>query len=157
VDDAWIRALVALPFGLVVFWSFLYPTAPLVLFALAAGFVGVSLAVSSKLGPNRPNPTKVAAYESGIIPEPETDVRRSRFAVKFYLVAMLFIIFDIETVFMLPWGAQFRQLSCTVPLVNEACPPGHITFFGLGEMLVFIGILLVGYVYVWKKGALQWD
>jgi NADH-quinone oxidoreductase subunit A len=70
---------------------------------------------------------------------------------------MLFIIFDIETVFMIPWGAYFRQLSCSVSLVGGACPAGSISFFGLGEMIVFMVILLVGFLYVWKKGALQWD
>jgi NADH-quinone oxidoreductase subunit A len=73
------------------------------------------------------------------------------------MVAMLFIVFDIETVFMIPWGVYYRQLSCAVPLVNGACPAAQVQFFGLGEMLVFMVILLVGYVYVWKKGALQWD
>ena len=73
------------------------------------------------------------------------------------MVAVLFIIFDIETVFMIPWGAYYRQLSCTVPLVNDICPSGSMSMFGLVEMLVFIVILLVGFVYVWKKGALQWD
>jgi NADH-quinone oxidoreductase subunit A len=73
------------------------------------------------------------------------------------MVAMLFIIFDIETVFMIPWGGYFRELSCAVPLVNGACPAGQVSFFGLGEMLVFMLILLVGFIYVWKKGALQWD
>jgi NADH-quinone oxidoreductase subunit A len=73
------------------------------------------------------------------------------------MVAVLFIIFDIETVFMIPWGAHFQRLSCTVDFVNGACPPGHISLFGLWEMLVFIAILLVGFIYVWKKGALQWD
>ena len=102
----------------------------------------------------RPTPVKQAAYESGI---PALGDARERFSVKFYLVAMLFIIFDIETVFMIPWGAYFRRLSCRVPLDAGVCPPGQTSFFGLGEMLVFIGILLVGFVYVWKKGALQWD
>jgi NADH-quinone oxidoreductase subunit A len=75
------------------------------------------------------------------------------------MVAMLFIIFDIETVFMIPWSVFYRQLSCTVPLVaiTNVCPAGKLSFFGLGEMLVFMLILLVGFVYVWKKGALQWD
>jgi NADH-quinone oxidoreductase subunit A len=73
------------------------------------------------------------------------------------MVAMLFIVFDIETVFMIPWGVAFRQLSCTAPLTAAGCPAGAVSFFGLGEMLVFILILLVGFVYVWKKGALQWD
>ena len=104
----------------------------------------------------RPSPTAVkqTPYESGI---PVLGDARERFSVKFYMVAVLFIIFDIETVFMIPWGAHFQKLSCTVDLVAGACPPGHISLFGLWEMLVFIAILLVGYIYVWKKGALQWD
>jgi NADH-quinone oxidoreductase subunit A len=73
------------------------------------------------------------------------------------MVAMLFIVFDIETVFMIPWGAYYQQLSCAVPLAGGACPTGQLSFFGLGEMLVFMVILLAGYIYVWKKGALQWD
>jgi NADH-quinone oxidoreductase subunit A len=104
----------------------------------------------------RPRPTAVkqTPYESGI---PVLGDARERFSVKFYMVAVLFIIFDIETVFMIPWAAHFRQLSCGVDLVDGVCPSGHISLFGLWEMLVFIAILLVGYVYVWKKGALQWD
>ena len=102
----------------------------------------------------RPTPVKQAAYESGI---PALGDARERFSIKFYMVAMLFIVFDIETVFMLPWAAYFRELSCSVPLANGVCPPDAVSFFGLGEMLVFILILLVGLAYVWKKGALQWD
>jgi len=102
----------------------------------------------------RPTPVKQQAYESGV---PALGDARERFSVRFYLVAILFIIFDIETVFMIPWGAHFRQLSCGVDLVAGACPSGQLSLFGLWEMLVFIAILLVGYVYVWKKGALQWD
>ena len=102
----------------------------------------------------RPTPVKQQAYESGV---PALGDARERFSVRFYLVAILFIIFDIETVFMIPWAVYFRQLSCFVPLVNDVCPVGNISFFGLGEMLVFMLILLVGFVYVWKKGALQWD
>jgi NADH-quinone oxidoreductase subunit A len=97
---------------------------------------------------------KQVAYESGMPPLGDA---RERFSVKFYMVAVLFIIFDIETVFMIPWGAHFRQLSCTVALVDNVCPPSQTSFFGLVEMLVFILILLVGFIYVWKKGALQWD
>jgi NADH-quinone oxidoreductase subunit A len=103
---------------------------------------------------SRPTPVKSTPYESGIPPLGDA---RERFSVKFYMVAMLFIIFDIETVFMIPWGAYFRQLSCSVSLVGGACPAGSISFFGLGEMIVFMVILLVGFLYVWKKGALQWD
>ncbi len=102
----------------------------------------------------RPTAVKQTPYESGIPPLGDA---RERFSVRFYMVAVLFIIFDIETVFMIPWGAQVRELSCTRALVNGACPAGSLSFFGLGEMLVFIVILLVGFVYVWKKGALQWD
>ena len=104
----------------------------------------------------RPTPVKQQPYESGMAPLGDA---RERFSVKFYMVAMLFIIFDIETVFMIPWGVFYRQLSCSVPLVTitNACPAGKLTFFGLGEMLVFMLILVVGLAYVWKKGALQWD
>jgi NADH-quinone oxidoreductase subunit A len=104
----------------------------------------------------RPNPVKDAPYESGI---PALGDARERFSVKFYMVAMLFIVFDIETVFMIPWGVYFRQLSCSVALASAtaACPPANVSLFGFGEMAVFIAILLAGFVYVWKKGALQWD
>src|SRR5712675_2173340 len=89
----------------------------------------------------RPRPTAVkqTPYESGI---PVLGDARERFSVKFYMVAVLFIIFDIETVFMIPWGAHFRQLSCRVPLVDNMCARGQASFFGLVEMLVFILILL---------------
>jgi NADH-quinone oxidoreductase subunit A len=100
----------------------------------AVGMVVLSHIVS----PLRPTPVKAQPYESGMPPLGDT---RERFSVKFYLVAILFIIFDIETVFLIPWGVLFRQLG----------------IFGFVEMLVFIGVLLVGFVYVWKKGALQWD
>ena len=125
---------------------------------LLVGFVAANavmmLAISHLTIRPRPTPEKQTPYESGIPPLGDA---RERFSVKFYLVAMLFIIFDIETVFMIPWGAYFRQLSCAVPLVQGACPAGQISFFGLGEMLIFMAILFVGYIYVWKKGALQWD
>jgi NADH-quinone oxidoreductase subunit A len=112
------------------------------------------VAISTLVLRRRPSPVKDQPYESGIPPLGDA---RERFSVKFYMVAMLFIIFDIETVFMIPWGTYFRQLSCTTALVNMSCPAGMTSFFGLGEMLVFMVILLVGFVYVWKKGALQWD
>ena len=122
------------------------------------GFVVVNavgmVALSHLTMRQRPTPVKDTPYESGIPPLGDA---RERFSVKFYMVAMLFIIFDIETVFMIPWGAYYRQLSCSVPLVNGACPAGQVSFFGLGEMLVFIAILVVGFIYVWKRGALQWD
>ncbi|MGI8400285.1 MAG: NADH-quinone oxidoreductase subunit A [Gemmatimonadaceae bacterium] len=112
------------------------------------------IAISTLTIRARPTPVKQQAYESGI---PALGDARERFSVRFYLVAILFIIFDIETVFMIPWAVYYKQLSCFVPLVNNLCPVGNVSFFGLGEMLVFMLILLVGFVYVWKKGALQWD
>src|SRR6476620_2556958 len=91
----------------------------------------------------RPRPTAVkqTPYESGMPPLGDA---RERFSVKFYMVAVLFIIFDIETVFMIPWGAHFRQLSCTAPLVDNICPAVQSTDSALTEMMVFILILLVG-------------
>jgi NADH-quinone oxidoreductase subunit A len=112
------------------------------------------LGVSALTVRARPTSIKQTPYESGIPPLGDA---RERFSVKFYLVAILFIIFDIETVFLIPWGVYFKQLSCSTPLVQGACPVGNVSFFGLGEMLVFMLILLVGFAYVWKKGALQWD
>jgi NADH-quinone oxidoreductase subunit A len=96
------------------------------------------LVLSHLVSPQRPTALKALPYESGMPPLGGT---RERFSVKFYLIAMLFIVFDIETVFMIPWGVAFRQLG----------------LFGLVEMLVFIVILLVGYLYAWKRGALEWD
>lgn len=109
---------------------------------MLTGFVvlnaGLILVLSHLLSPTRPTPVKATPYESGMPPLGDT---RERFSIKFYLVAVLFIIFDIETVFMIPWGVAFRQLG----------------LFGLLEMLVFILVLLVGYVYAWKRGALEWE
>jgi NADH-quinone oxidoreductase subunit A len=125
---------------------------------LLLGFVVANavlmLGLSALTMRSRPTAEKLTPYESGMPPLGDA---RERFSVKFYMVAVLFIIFDIETVFMIPWGAHFRSLSCSVPLVNDLCPGGQISFFGFIEMLVFILILLVGFIYVWKKGALQWD
>ena len=112
------------------------------------------VAISALTMRSRPTPVKQNPYESGMPPLGDA---RERFSIKFYLIAILFIIFDIETVFMIPWGVAYQQLSCTVPLRQGLCPLGRVSFFGLGEMLVFMIILFVGLVYVWKKGALQWD
>ncbi len=125
---------------------------------LLLGFVALNavamVGLSTLTVRRRPAPVKDQPYESGI---PVLGDARERFSVKFYMVAMLFIIFDIETVFMIPWGVYYRELSCKAALVNGSCPPGMISFFGLGEMLVFIAILIAGFIYIWKKGALQWD
>jgi NADH-quinone oxidoreductase subunit A len=110
-----------------------------ILGALALAFAVLSLAASSWLRPSRPTPAKLAPYECGI--EPERLPKGERFSVKFYVVAMLFIIFDIETIFLFPWAVGFRQLG----------------LFGLVEMAVFIGLVFVAYVYIWKKGGLDWE
>lgn len=113
----------------------------LVLFTIAVLFVGLSMLVASRLGPHSPNPTKEAPYESGIIPEPETDVRGSRFPVKFYLVAMLFIIFDVEAVFLYPWAVSLRTLG----------------WYGFAVMGVFVLLLFESYYYILRRGGLDWD
>ena len=103
------------------------------------------LAASHFLGPRRPTPVKLAPYESGM---PPLGSAHERFSVKFYLVAMLFIVFDIETVFLIPWATIY---------FNSGTPGGPGMGFLLVEMLVFLAILFVGYLYVWKRGAFQWD
>src|SRR5947209_1329997 len=129
-----------------------FPVLILIVF-VAANAVGMLLLSHLTLRP-RPTPVKQTPYESGIPPLGDA---RERFSIKFYMVAVLFIIFDIETVFMIPWGADFWRLSCAIPLTGGICPKDQISFFGLGEMLVFMAILFIGFIYVWKKGALQWD
>src|SRR5712691_7358879 len=110
---------------------------PIVLFlGLVGVFVVMSLAASALLRPTRPTPAKRAPYECGI--EPERLPATERYPVKFYVVAMLFIIFDIEAIFLYPWAVAFRQL-------------------GLVEMIVFIGLVFVAYLYVWHKGGLEWE
>jgi NADH-quinone oxidoreductase subunit A len=102
-------------------------------------FLGITfLTLHKVLGPSRPNPEKLSTYESGM---PPVRTARERFSVKYYMVAVLFILFDIEVIFMYPWAVNFRQLG----------------MFGFIEMVLFIGILLVGYLYILKKGALKWD
>lgn len=126
----------------------------LLLLGFVIGNAVMILGLSHFLTRARPTPVKQEPYESGM---PVLGDARERFSVKFYMVAMLFIVFDIETVFMIPWAAYFQQLSCSTDVISRMCPPGYISFFGLGEMLVFVAILLAGYIYVWKKGAFQWD
>jgi len=126
----------------------------LLLFGFVVANAVMMLVLSHLTMRSRPTVVKQTPYESGMPPLGDA---RERFSVKFYMVAVLFIIFDIETVFMIPWGAHFRELSCVAPLANGVCPAGQTSLFGLTEMVVFILILLVGFIYVWKKGALQWD
>jgi len=111
---------------------------PIALFVLVAtGFAVFTLVFTGLLHPRKYNQVKLEPYECGI--EPVTDAR-DRYSIRYYLVAMLFVIFDVETVFMFPWAVIF----------------GKLLLFGLLEMLVFIAILVVGYYYAWQKGALEW-
>ena len=111
---------------------------PILLFILVAvGFAIFTLLLSGLLHPEKYNKVKLEPYECGI--EPETDAR-DRYSIRFYLVAMLFVIFDVETVFMFPWAVIMDELA----------------LFGLIEMIVFLFILVVGYVYAWRKGAMEW-
>jgi NADH-quinone oxidoreductase subunit A len=112
------------------------PVGIMILFGLLAGIVFTN--INKWIGPKHPSEEKLSTYESGMEP---VKTARERFSVKFYLVAMLFIIFDIEIVFMYPWAVMFRQLGV----------------FGYVEMMVFIAVLLVGFLYILKKGALRWQ
>lgn len=115
------------------------PILILLLFVVANAIL--MLGMSHIFSSYRRTPVKVAAYESGM---PVIGDARERFSVKFYLVAMLFIIFDIEVVFMIPWAVAFHQLGSMAGVL-------------MLEMFLFILILGVGYLYIWKRGALQWD
>ena len=112
---------------------------PILLLVVIAICFGLgALILSSFIGPKKPSALKLQPYECGCEP---VGSARERFSVKFYLIAMLFILFDIEAVFLYPWSILFKRLG----------------MFGLIEMGVFIAILLVGYIYIWKKGALEWE
>lgn len=111
----------------------------LLLFAVASAFAVGSIAVSSLVGPSNPNPTKLSAYECGN--EPLAQVKGTRFSVGFYMVAMMFLIFDIETVFLYPWAVVFRNLG----------------WFGLAQMGIFLGVLGIAFIYEIGRGGLRWD
>jgi len=112
----------------------------LALFALAAAFALGSVGVSQIVGPKRANRAKLEAYECGIEPSPEP-IGGGRFPVRFYLTAMLFIIFDIEIIFLYPWAVTF----------------GDLGLFGFVEMVLFIGAVFIAFAYVWRRGGLDWD
>jgi NADH-quinone oxidoreductase subunit A len=110
----------------------------LILFVVALGFGLFAVGVSAILGPKRPTPEKLSTYECGMTVDADS---RRPFDVKYYLVAMAFLVFDVEVVFMYPWAVKFRALG----------------LFGFVEMVIFLFILLVGYVYIWRKGVLEWE
>jgi NADH-quinone oxidoreductase subunit A len=110
----------------------------LILLVISTALAAVVILISTFLGPRRPTPRKLQPYESGMTP---LGPAQRRMPVKFYLVAVMFILFDVEIIFFYPWAVVFRQLG----------------LFGFIEMVIFVGILLIGYVYAWKKGALEWE
>jgi len=112
---------------------------PLVILTVLSAALGVLVLILGRIfGPHRPTRKKGEPYESGMIPYgPGT----RRMSVRYYLVAVLFILFDVEVIFFLPWAVTFRSLG----------------LYALIEMFIFVAILAVGYIYVWKKGALEWE
>ena len=110
----------------------------LLMFVLAAGLAGALITVSAIIGKHKPSPEKDMPYECGIRP---TGDAREPFSVHFYMVGLIFILFDIEAIFLYPWALVYHDLKV----------------FGFVEMLLYIIILLVGYIYLWKKGALDWN
>jgi NADH-quinone oxidoreductase subunit A len=112
---------------------------PILLFiGVSIAFGALALLLGSLVRPNRPYRAKLSPYESG---SPLFSDARIQFPMRYYIIAMLFVIFDIEVIYMIPWAVRFQSLG----------------LLGLIEMLVFIGILLAGFWYAWKKGALEWD
>jgi NADH-quinone oxidoreductase subunit A len=110
----------------------------LILLLVVMGFAVSNIIISALLGRHKPSAEKLSTYECGIEP---VGTARERFSVKFYLIAMMFVIFDIEVVFLYPWAVVFKSLA----------------IFGLIEMAIFIIILLVCYAYIWKRGGFEWE
>ena len=112
---------------------------PILIFALLiTGFAVTTLIMSWFAGVHKPTPQKLSPYESGMKP---VGSARDRVSIQFYMVAMLCLLFDVEVIFLFPWAIVYRELD----------------MFGFWEMLCFIGVILAGYIYVWKKGALEWE
>ena len=116
----------------------LYDYLPILLmFIVAAGFAIGSIILSQFVGQRKQTRTKLMPYECGIDP---IDNARGRYTVRYYIIAILFVVFDVETIFLFPWAVRFKAFG----------------LFGLLEMLIFLAILIVGYIWVWGKGALEW-
>ena len=111
---------------------------PIFIFIVIVGtLLPVTLLVAKLVRPSNPSKTKLMPYECGIDP---VDNARGRYPVRYYIIAILFVVFDVETIFLFPWAVKFKAFG----------------LFGLLEMLIFLTILIVGYIWVWKKGALEW-
>ena len=112
---------------------------PILIFALLAAALPLGTIVAARvIQTRRPNPAKLEPYECGV--EATTSAFDTRFSVRYFLIAVLFVVFDVETIFLFPWAVMYHKLK----------------LFGLVEMLVFLVILVVGYVYAWRRGALSW-
>jgi NADH-quinone oxidoreductase subunit A len=121
----------------------------ILLLVIAVGFAVVNIGASLVIGPSRTGPGKEATYESGMVPIGDT---RKRFNVRFYIVAMIFLVFDVEIVFLYPWAAIFA------PSAGNKSPEGRaFSAMLLLEMGIFVAILLLAYVYAWGKGVFKWD
>ena len=116
----------------------------LLMLVVAGGFAVSQIALSQLVGQHKPTRTKLMPYECGKDP---VGSARERFSVKFYLIAMIFILFDIELIFLMPWAVVFKQLA------SAGAAMRNVVFF---EMLTFIALVFVGYIYVWKKGLFDW-
>src|SRR5207244_7864320 len=112
---------------------------PILYFAVMAAILPVAaIAAMSLVRPQKPNPTKLSPYECGVASP--TEAHDHRFSVRYFLIAVLFVVFDVETIFLFPWALMYHKLR----------------LFGFVEMLIFLGILVVGYLYAWRRGALNW-
>ena len=111
---------------------------PIFIFVAVIGIlIPVTLLAAKLVRPENPSKSKLMPYECGIDP---VDRARGRYTVRFFIVAILFVVFDVETIFLFPWAVKFKAFG----------------LFGLLEILIFLGILIVGYIWIWKKGALEW-
>jgi NADH-quinone oxidoreductase subunit A len=111
---------------------------PAFIFIAVVGLlIPLTLVLARLVRPQSPNRIKLMPYECGVDP---IDNSRGRYTVRYYIVAILFVVFDVETIFLFPWAVRFKAMGT----------------FGLFEMLIFLGILIVGYIWIWKKGALEW-
>lgn len=121
----------------------------LIVFIFVAGFAVTNIVLSHVVGKRKNTRAKLMPYECGMDP---VGSAHQRFSVKFYLIAMLFILFDIEAVFLLPWAVVFKTLSRALTINGQS--GRSFVFF---EMMIFVAVLLVGYIYVWKKGLFEWN
>lgn len=118
----------------------------LLIFLVALGFAGVNVLLSTLFGQRKSTKAKLMPYECGKDP---VGSARERFSVKFYLIAMIFILFDIEAIFLIPWAVVFKKFQYSG--IDSA------RYLIFGEMMIFVGLLFVGYIYVWRKGAFDWS